>query len=258
MLSVENLTGGYGSKEVVNNITFSIQEGEVLCILGPNGCGKSTLLKLLLRFMPKKSGQILMHGSNIEKLNRKVMARMISYIPQSDYMPFPYTILEMVTMGRSCYLGKWKNPTKEDVRIAYDSLEKLRIQHLSEKLYTQISGGERQLVLIARALCQDTKIIIMDEPTASLDFFNQQLIMDAISTAVQEKKSVVLTTHSPSQPFTIATKALLLSQGSTVGFGDPLRVLTSESLEHVYGIPMDIVTIKDRNFTSRNICLPVH
>ena len=98
----------------------------------------------------------------------------------------------------------------------------------------------------------------MDEPTASLDFANQQLVMDAIATAVQEGKSIILTTHSPSQPFTIATKVLLLSQGSTVGFGKPLEVLTSESLERVYGIPMDIVTVSDRNQTNRNICLPVH
>ncbi len=258
MLKVENLTGGYGSREVVNNITFSIKEGDVLCVLGPNGCGKSTLLKLLFKFMPKKSGQVWIQNQNMEKLNRKTIAHLISYIPQSDYMPFPYTIIEMVTMGRSCHLDRWRGPSKKDIEFAYESLEKLRILHLADKHYTQISGGERQLVLMARALCQDTKILIMDEPTASLDFSNQQLIMDAISTAVNEKKSVILTTHSPSQPFTIATKVLLLSEGFSVGFGNPLEVLTNESLESVYGIPMDIVTIVDRNQTKRNICLPVH
>jgi iron complex transport system ATP-binding protein len=258
VLKVKNLTGGYGSREVVNDVSFSVAEGEVLCVLGPNGCGKSTLLKLLLRFLPKKSGQIMLQGLNIDALDRKTMAHLVSYIPQSDYMPFPYTIIEMVTMGRSCRLGRWKTPSKKDADFAYGCLEKLRIPHLSDKLYTQISGGERQLVLMARALCQDTKILIMDEPTASLDFSNQQLIMDAIVTAVSEGRSVVLTTHSPSQPFTIATKVLLLSEGFTVGFGDPLDVLTNESLEKVYGIPMDIVTIEDRNQTKRNICLPVH
>jgi len=258
MLKVENLIGGYGSREVVNNISFSIEEGDVLCVLGPNGCGKSTLLKLILRFLPKKSGKILLQGLNIDKLDRKSMAHLVSYIPQSDYMPFPYTVIEMVTMGRSSRLGRWETPSKNDIDFAYGSLEKLRITHLADKLYTQISGGERQLVLMARALCQDTKILVMDEPTASLDFSNQQLIMDAIDTAVLEGRSVILTTHSPSQPFTIATKVLLLSKGETVGFGKPLDVLTSESLEDVYGIPMDIVAIEDRNSARRNICLPVH
>ncbi len=258
MLQVENLKGGYGSREVVNNISFHVEEGDVLCVLGPNGCGKSTLLKLLLRFLPKKSGRIFVQGLNMDKLDRRAMAHLISYIPQSDYMPFPYTVLEMVTMGRSCRLGRWETPSRKDIDFAAESLDKLRIMHLADKLYTQISGGERQLVLMARALCQDTKILIMDEPTASLDFSNQQLIMDAINTAVVEGRSVILTTHSPSQPFTIATKVLLLSRGETVGFGRPLDVLTNKSLENVYGIPMDIVTIRDRNRAERNICLPVH
>mgnify|MGYP001260919831 CR=1 FL=1 len=258
MLRVENLIGGYGKREVVKNISFHVEKGDVLCILGPNGCGKSTLLKLLLRFIPKKSGRVFLQGQDMDQLHRKSIARIVSYIPQFDSMPFPYTVIEMVTMGRSCHLDRWKTPSKKDNRFAYESLEKLRISHLADKLYTQISGGERQLVLMARALCQDTRVLIMDEPTASLDFANQQLVMDAIATAVQEGKSIILTTHSPSQPFTIATKVLLLSQGSTVGFGKPLEVLTSESLERVYGIPMDIVTVSDRNQTNRNICLPVH
>jgi iron complex transport system ATP-binding protein len=257
-LQVENLVGGYGKNEILHGISFAIDKGDVLCILGPNGCGKSTLLKLLLRFMPKKSGNIFIQGQNTENMNRKTMAQCFSYIPQSDRMLFPYTILEMVTMGRSCHIGKWNTPSKNDMDLAYNALEKLRIPHMADKLYTMISGGERQLVLIARALCQDTKILIMDEPTASLDFSNQQLIMEAIEATVKEGKSVVLTTHSPSQPFTIASKVLLLSKGHTVGFGKPLDVLTNESLEMVYKIPMDIVKVIDRKQHERNICLPVH
>ncbi|HHY90550.1 MAG TPA: ABC transporter ATP-binding protein [Clostridiales bacterium] len=258
MLRVENLIGGYGKREVVKDISFHVRQGDVLCILGPNGCGKSTLLKLLLRFIPKKGGRIFLQGQDMDHLHRKDIARLVSYIPQFDSMPFPYTVIEMVTMGRSCHLERWKTPSQKDIDFAYESLEKLRISHLANKLYTQISGGERQLVLMARALCQDTKVLIMDEPTASLDFANQQLVLDAIATAVQGGKSIILTTHSPSQPFTIATNVLLLSQGTVVGFGKPLDVLTSESLERVYGIPMDIVTIRDRNQEDRNICIPVH
>ena len=258
MLKVENLRGGYDKKEVVNGLSFSLGQGQVLGILGPNGCGKSTLLKLLLGFIPKKAGKIWLNGKDFDTLSRKSIAETLSYIPQTDYMPFPYTALEMVTMGRTNHINKWGIPSKQDIEIARDALEKLRVGHLADKIYTQISGGERQLVLIARAFCQDTKILVMDEPTASLDFSNQQLIMDAITTAVDTGKSVILTTHSPSQPFTIATNVLLMSEGDKVGFGSPVEVLTPESLEAVYGIPMDIVTIEDRNKMTRKICLPVH
>ncbi len=258
MLKVENISGGYGKTEVVNDLSFSLDQGQVLGVLGPNGCGKSTLLKLLLGFIPKKTGKIWLEDQDFDKLSRKTIAQTMSYIPQRDYMPFPYTALEMVTMGRTNHINKWGIPSKQDIEIAREALEKLKVGHLAQKTYTQISGGERQLVLIARAFCQDTKILIMDEPTASLDFSKQQLIMDAISTAVETGKSVILTTHSPSQPFTIASKVLLMSEGYRVGFGTPLEVLTPESLEAVYGIPMDIITIEDRNKACRKICLPVH
>lgn len=257
-LQVENLVGGYGKKEVLHNISFSLDGGDVLCILGPNGCGKSTLLKLLLRIIPKMNGNVNLEGQNTDKIDRKTLAHFFSYIPQSDRMLFPYTILEIVTMGRTSHISKWSTPSKNDIDIAYQALEKLRISHMVDKLYTNISGGERQLVLIARAICQDARILIMDEPTSSLDFANKQLVMEAITTAVKEGRSVILTTHSPSEPFSIASKVLLLSEGKKVGFGMPLDVLTNKSLESVYGIPMDIVTVTDRNNNEMNICMPIH
>ncbi len=257
-LKVENLSGGYGKREILRGITFDLHAGEVLCVLGPNGCGKSTLLKLLLRFLPQTGGRIMLGDRDTGGMDRKTLAQFFSYIPQSDGMMFPYTILEMVTMGRSCHIGRWRTPSGNDTRLAYEALEKVGIPHMADKLYTTLSGGERQLVLIARALCQDTDILIMDEPTASLDFANQQLIMEAVQTSIGEGRSVIMTTHSPSQPFAIATKVLLLSEGSKVGLGEPLNVLTNESLEEVYGIPMDVVAVTDRHYNERSICLPVH
>lgn len=257
-LQVENLAGGYGKKEILRGVTFDLHAGEVLCVLGPNGCGKSTLLKLLLRFLPVTGGRIMLQGQDTNKMDRKTLAQYFSYIPQSDRMMFPYTILEMVTMGRSCHIGRWRTPSKADAMLAFEALEKVGIHHMAGTLYTMLSGGERQLVLIARALCQNTGILIMDEPTASLDFANQQLIMKAVKTSVEEGRSVIMTTHSPSQPFSIATKVLLLSRGNTVGWGCPRSVLTNESLEEVYGIPMDVVAVTDRHCHERNICLPVH
>ena len=257
-LLVEHLHSGYGGLEIVHDIHFAVESGQVVCILGPNGCGKSTLLKALLRFIPLYSGQVLLDGQNTATMERVAFSRAFSYSPQSDRMAFPYTVLEMVLMGRSNQISKWKMPSQEDRDYAYNMLEKLRIANIAQHLYTTLSGGQRQLVLIARAMCQNAQFIIMDEPTASLDFANQQLIMEVIAAMAKEGRCVMMTTHSPSQPFTIAHRVLLLAQGKMVAFGVPQEVLTSQTLEQVYGIPMDILCVKDRYAHERRVCLPVH
>lgn len=254
-LVVQGLRGGYGKLEVLHGISFSVSAGDVLCILGPNGCGKSTLLKLLLRFLPKTDGTVCCRGHNTDHLNRKKLARFFSYIPQTDQATFPYTALEMVMMARSSYLDTFQSPKKEDIDLAYACLEKLKLGHLADFPYNKMSGGQRQLVLIARALCQNTCILVMDEPTASLDFANQKLINDAIHVLGQEGKIVLVSTHSPAQPFAIATKVLLMQNGGAIGFGPPKEVLTDKKLEAVYGVPMEVVTVMDRNKREQNICL---
>lgn len=254
-LVVQGLRGGYGKHEVLHGITFSVTAGDVLCILGPNGCGKSTLLKLLLRFLPKTEGTVFCRGYDTDHLDRRKLARFFAYIPQTDQATFPYTALEMVTMARSSYLNTFQSPQKEDVDLAYACLEKLKLAHLADFPYNKMSGGQRQLVLIARALCQETCILVMDEPTASLDFANQQLINDAIHILGQEGKIVLVSTHSPAQPFAISSQVLLMRQGEALGFGPPKEVLTNQNLEAVYGIPMEVVTVTDRNQRERTICL---
>ena len=252
---VENICGGYGKREIVHDISFTVEAGEALCILGPNGCGKSTLLRLLLHFISKTSGKIYYRNMDIDSMGRKRFAQVFSYIPQSDRMQFPYTVLEMVTMSRTCHISSLALPQKVDTQTAYECLEKLRISHLANHFYNMLSGGQRQLVLIARALCQETCVMLMDEPTASLDFANQQLICEAIRLLTEKGKIVVLTTHSPSQPFALASKVLLMNEGYQVGFGEPAGVLTDQSLESVYGLPMEVVSVTDRNAQQHKICL---
>lgn len=254
-LVVENLRGGYGKKEVVHGVSFALHAGDVLCLLGPNGCGKSTLLKLLLRFIPRMAGSVTCRGHNVDHLDRRHLARYFSYIPQTDRSNFPYTALEMVMMARSSYFGTFRTPAQEDIALAYQSLEKMKLAHLADFPYNQMSGGQRQLVLIARALCQSTCILVMDEPTSSLDFANQQMINDAIRLLANEGKIVLVSTHSPAQPFAIASQALLLRQGETIAFGPPTQTLTDQRLEEVYGIPMQVVAITDRNQREQRICL---
>ncbi|HEY8365315.1 MAG TPA: ABC transporter ATP-binding protein [Haloplasmataceae bacterium] len=255
LLVVDNVSGGYKNKNIIQDLSFQLDLQEILCILGPNGSGKSTLLKLLLRFLPLDKGDIYIDNNNVKSLSRKLLAQKIAYIPQKDSIIFPYTNLEIVTMGRTSSFGSLKVPSNKDFEYAYKVLEELNITHLAHKQYTKISGGERQLVLIARAICQNAQIYIMDEPTSSLDFSNQKMIIDIIKKMAQERKTIIFTTHNPQEPFLISTKVLLLSQGKKVGFGNPTSVLTKENLEKVYHIPIDIITIKDSNNISRNICL---
>lgn len=257
LLQVENLRGGYDKKEVLHGVSFQVGSGDVLCLLGPNGCGKSTLLKLLLSFLPKMSGRIRFNGADLESLSRKKLARIFSYIPQTDQMSFPYTALEMVIMARASHLYAFESPKKSDLEMAEASLEELKIAHLKDTLYTTLSGGQRQLVLIARALCQNTSVLVMDEPTASLDFANQKLIMNAVCKLADRGKLVITTTHSPSQPFAIANKVLLLRNGNAIGFGAPQEVLTNRSLENVYGLPMEVVSVTDSLKREHQICLSI-
>ena len=255
ILEIDNLTGGYKKKNIVHNISFALDEGEILSILGPNGCGKTTLLKLILHFLPNTNGKIIINNENIAKISAKDLANLISYIPQKDSITFPYTVLEIVTMGRTNQLKPFSIPSPGDFEFAYNSLSKLKISNLADKKYTRISGGEKQLVLIARALCQNAKILIMDEPTAGLDFSNQQHIMEVIEHLAQNKKTILFTTHHPQEPFLISTKVLLMSHGSVVKFGNANEVLTTELLEKVYKVPIEIIKIKDKSNKERKICL---
>ncbi|NLC94251.1 MAG: ABC transporter ATP-binding protein [Bacilli bacterium] len=258
MLEVKHLTGGYGKKLILYDINFSVEPGTVVGILGPNGCGKTTLLRMLLGSLHKTSGIISFQGKDITKLKRNELARHFAYIPQRDSVTFPYTVFEMVLMGRTAHFNSISTPSKNDIEFTYSILEKLNISYMADMIYAKLSGGERQLVLIARALCQDTDLLIMDEPTSSLDYKNQKLIIDAIKLASQAGKYILFTTHSPSEPFLIADSVLLLKEGRMVGFGSPTDILTSQTLEQVYGIPMDVLSITSKNNQEVKLCLPVY
>ena len=257
LLEVQDVRGGYGHGDIVKGVSCQADKGEILCLVGPNGCGKTTLFRLLLGAIPATGGSICIDGQDTKALSPKERANLIAYIPQYHTPIFAYTVLEVVIMGRASHFSAFETPKETDRQAAFSALEKVNAVHLANRKYTSLSGGQRQLILIARAICQAAKVFVMDEPAANLDYANHQLLMEVIVDLAKKGYCVVMSTHSPEHPASIGHKVLLMRDGRVAGFGTPQQVITPEKLEAVYGIEMDVVTIRDRYGVKRTICLPV-
>lgn len=257
LLEIQNVRGGYGNGDIVKGVSCCADAGEILCLVGPNGCGKTTLFRMMLGSLPTSGGRIMIDGQDISTLSPSALSKRIAYIPQYHTPIFNYTVLDVVVMGRASYFSAMETPKAADRELAFAALEKVNAVHLANKQYTALSGGQRQLILIARAICQAAKVFVMDEPAANLDYANHQLLMEVIVDLAKKGYCVVMSTHSPEHPASIGSKVLLMREGKVAGFGAPKDVITPENLEAVYGIEMDVVTISDRYGVKRTICLPV-
>ena len=257
MIEFRHVTAGYGGVPVVRDVSFLIPKGSIAVLIGPNGCGKTTLFRLLLGSLPLSGGEIRIDGRDTKALSPREMANLIAYIPQYHTPIFAYTALDIVMMGRASHFPAFEAPRAPDRRAALEALEKVHALELAGRSYTALSGGQRQLILIARAICQAAKVFVMDEPASNLDYANHQLLMEVISGLADCGYCVVLSTHSPEHPFAVGSKALLMKEGRAVGFGPPKQVITPESLGEVYGIEMDVVTVRDRFGREHTLCLPV-
>jgi iron complex transport system ATP-binding protein len=254
-LQVERLAFGYPGRVVGRDVSFGLAAGQVLGLLGPNGSGKTTLFRTLLRLLEPAAGAVLVDGAPIATWPRGRIARVFGYVPQAQLGTFPFTALEVVLMGRTAHVALFGSPSAHDRRQAEVALDALGIAHLAERPYPEMSGGERQLTLVARALAQEPAILVMDEPTASLDFGNQVRVLSHVQALAKRGIAVVLSTHDPAQAFLCADQVALLHDGRLARLGPPADVITPATLRETYGVDVDVVTIMHLGRAVR-VCVP--
>jgi iron complex transport system ATP-binding protein len=244
-LSGHSLTIGYSDRVVGRGLDIALATGEVLALLGPNGGGKTTLLKTLLGLLAPKGGEIELGGRPLASYSNSERARLVAYVPQSHFATFAFTVETVVLMGRTAHGNLFSAPSAADRAVATRAMERFGILHLRERPYTMISGGERQLALLARALAQEPQFIVLDEPTASLDFGNQGRVMREIAALGASGHGVLFTTHDPNHAMRAADRVYLLREGSCVAEGAVRAVLGRAQLEALYGTPVQLIADAD-------------
>ena len=253
LMEVKNISFSYEGEEIFKDISFSIEKGDVLCILGPNGTGKTTLIKCLNGLHDTDGGEILINGENMKKLSYREISKHIGYIPQSHIPSFPFKVLDVVVMGRAPYLNLTESPKEKDIEIAMNALKTLGIEHLKDKEYTNLSGGERQLVFLARILAQQPDILILDEPTSHLDFGNQIKLLEIIDNLADSGLSIIMSSHFPDHAFLSSTKVAILKDKKFIDFGTPEDVVTESNLKKAYSIDVKLIELDEK----RKVCVPL-
>ena len=253
VLEVRDLSFAYREWVVLRNVDFSLEKGELLGILGPNGVGKSTLFRCILGLEKSYSGTVLLDGENIKNQSPRLMARTIAYVPQTHYPSFNYSVMDMVLMGTAAQGKEWASPDARQKRNAEEALERLGIAEFRERDFVRLSGGEQQLVLVARALAQQARLLIMDEPTANLDYGNQIRVLRQIKALSGQGYSIIISTHNPEHAFLFAGRVLALYDSRIAAAGSPADVLTPELIRTLYGVEVRL----RRDDAGGTSCIPL-
>ena len=235
-IEIDQLSFSYRHTPFIENLNLRIRKEGIVAILGPNGCGKSTLLKLLLGILSPASGSVSIRGENLGILTRRELARRLAYVPQTHREAFGYSVFDVALMGRLPRTSFFARYGESDRRIAGEALEKLSIGHLARRPYTEISGGERQLTLIARALTQGADIFVMDEPTNGLDYGNQIRLLERINQLAAEGLTFIYTTHHPEHAMAASDTVVMMKSGKILREGEPRYMLTPDNLTDLYGL----------------------
>jgi len=255
ILTAENLAFRWDhTRDVFSQVTFTLHPGELFCILGPNGVGKSTLLKCLISLLDLHTGSVSLNGTDTRNMNRQILSQKMAFVPQGYGVAFSYTILEYVLMGRAPYISAFSSPTDNDVKIAIDAIREAGVYHLIDKLVTEISGGEHQLVMIARALAQQPDILLLDEPTSHLDFGNQMQVLSLIERLSDRGITIIMTSHFPDHAFIVSDKVGIMRGGVFSTIGPANSVITSTSLQETYNVD---VAVEYHRTAGRNVCIPL-
>ncbi|MDR3203593.1 MAG: ABC transporter ATP-binding protein [Deltaproteobacteria bacterium] len=254
-LEVQALSCGYSIVPIVNNFSAEVKSGEVFCLLGPNGIGKTTLFKTVLGLMPPLSGAVKVGGRDIKNFGQAKKAKLMGYVPQTQFSPFAYSVFEVVLMGRTSHLGLIGQPGPKDYQIVTEVIERLGLENLTQRAITELSGGERQMVMIARALAQDPAFLLMDEPTSNLDFGNQVKVLKTIRNLASQGLGIFMTTHFPDHVFLCGSQVALMARDRPALIGSVAEVMTSENLSLTYGVEVDVVDISVRAHVVK-VCRP--
>lgn len=241
MITVDNLSFSYVRKPVLHGVSFSLEPGRLAAVLGKNGAGKSTLFRCILGLLTGYQGSITVDSREVRELSARQIAHRVAYIPQTHYPSFNYSVLDMVLMGTAHRLSVFTAPGREQRTLAEQSLDTLGIASLAPRSYTHLSGGEQQLVLIARALAQGSPILLMDEPTASLDYGNQLLVMKRVRELAERGYTILMSSHNPQHVLTFAHQVIALKDGSVLQSGGPDLVMDEALMEALYGVRTSFV-----------------
>lgn len=252
-MSVQGLSFAYGEHEVLHNISFSVDYGEFLSVLGPNGVGKSTLFRCMLGLLAPSAGGAYVDGRAVADMSARQLAYAIAYIPQSHSPVFNFSVFDMVLMGTTAQTGSFASPGKRQRSLANKALRRLGIEHLSDRGYANLSGGERQLVLIARAIAQQAKVLVMDEPSASLDFGNRLRVMRTVRDLTRDGYAVIQSTHDPEQAYMYSDRILALHGGRVAAFGTPKETLNADLVSALYGVDVEVCSMRE---DAIRVCVP--
>ena len=257
-LELKHVDCGYSAgMPVLQDISFTMQSGEITCLLGPNGVGKTTLFKTILGLLKPLSGGVYFDGEDTSGWNAAELARHMAYVSQFHNPPFPYKVKDVVLLGRVNSVGYFGRPGEMDYEIAEAAMVDVGITHLRDMIYTDISGGERQLVMIARALAQEPELLVMDEPAASLDYGNMVRVINKIRSLKDKGFGIILTTHSPDQAFMCESLVALLRRGNPMVFGEAAAVITEENMKSAYGVDVKVVEFFDTYGRLVRMCSPL-
>nr|WP_319491477.1 ABC transporter ATP-binding protein [uncultured Desulfobacter sp.] len=253
LIQIRDAGFSHTGTQVFDRVDLTVSKGESLCLLGPNGCGKTTLLDCLLGINTLDKGSIIIDQTPITRMSAAQTARYLAYVPQRHSSSFSFTVMDILLMGRTPYTALFSSPSARDRKKAEALLESLGLLHLKDRNYTRLSGGETQLVMILRALVQDTPVIVMDEPTAHLDFKNELLVLETIARMIRDRGlTLIMATHFPNHAFFLENAGLpvqvcFMHQGRIQTAGTPSQALTGENISRVFGVKAAVVTEQIRD-----------